>query len=178
MYIDQQRLFSLISTTILDLNTGLSKLNGTGVFFAPELYLAFSIGMEIMKQSHEVFKVPDVYWDRERDLKNGGPSDIVFEQKTDTENKIISVIELKLRDTYDAYKADIVKLLRLNLPDCKRYFCVLLDSFTQENDDRLRKLESEFPGNIKQIGQNSFKVNQNWYKKQVYCVLNLYEVVN
>lgn len=178
MDVNEQRLFDLIKETVSELNKELEEVNGTGIYFAPELYVAFSIGKEIARRKDEIFRVKNVFWGRERDLKNGGPSDIVFEQKFGKNKKVISVIELKLRDKYDAYKADIEKLIRLDLPECRRYFCVLLDSFTKSNDERLLKLESEYSENISRIDQSSFEVNQDWYKKQVYCVLNLYEVVS
>jgi len=178
MEINEQILFEIISENVQKLNCELEIVNETGIFFAPELFIAFLLGKEITKNQELIFNNNNIIWDREIDLGNGGPSDIVLYQLINNERKLGAVFEFKLRDTIDAYKADIEKLLRLERPGLNKYFCVLLDSFTESNDDRLVKLEKEYKENLKRIGQTSFCTKQNWYKSQVYCVLNLYEVLN
>jgi len=176
MEVNRQVLFKTISDNIKGLDKELESLNGSGIFFAPELYIAFLIGKEITRNKEIIFGSKDIVWDRERDLGNGGPSDIVFENIRGEKSEITAVFEFKLRDTVDAYKKDINKLLLLNKPDCRKFFCVLLDSFSKANDDRLKNLEKEYSSQLKLIDKTSFPVNQDWYRKQVYCILNLYEV--
>lgn len=178
MNINETKLFDTIHDYIKAIDSELMTINNTGIFFAPELFLAFGMGLEIMKQKDLIFNEKNILWEREEDLKNGGPTDIIF-RKIQGENKeLVAVMELKLRNNYAAYKADIDKLLRLSNTKCKKYFCVLLDSFTDKNDERLNKLEDEYKGEIIRIKNKSFKTNQNWYKREIYCVLNLYRVEN
>ncbi len=178
MRINENELFESIYDFAADLDKELEDINRKGIFFAPELYVAFGMGKQIMKKKESIFTDAQIEWGREEDLKNGGPTDIIFRNIKNTDKELLAVVELKLRDNYSAYKADIEKLLRLNDNSCKKYFCVLLDSFTTENDKRLIDLESEYQGKITRICNKSFKTNQDWYKKQVYCVLNLYRIEN
>jgi hypothetical protein len=142
-----------------------------GIFFAPELYISFCIGKDITKSCYNIFDT-SVEWLRETNFGNGGPTDIIF-KTADT----YVLIELKLRDTIEAYKADIEKLRRLNIAS-EKFFCVLLDSFTPSNDDRLNKLEKEYSNNLILIGHHVFPTWNNWYKKQIFCNLNLYSITH
>lgn len=165
-----ENLFKIIQTTIEQIDEDLKISNGTGIYFSPELYVAFCLGREISKNRKEIFRQDKVEWLREIDLGNGGPSDIVFKSE-----EHLTVFELKLRGTYDSYKADIEKLKRLK-DGIRKYFCVLLDSFTQQNDDRLIKIEKEYLTAIKNVGHFAFPTWNNWYQRQIYCNLNLYEI--
>ncbi len=164
-------LFRLIQNTIEKIDKELKDSNGTGVYFSPELYVAFCIGREISKNRNEIFQQDEIEWIREIDLGNGGPSDIVFKCE-----ELLIVIELKLRGTYNSYKADIEKLRRLK-GKYRKYFCVLLDSFTEQNDGRLIKIENEYANGIERVGHYAFPTWNNWYQRQVYCNLNLYEII-
>jgi hypothetical protein len=164
-------LFSIIKKTIDDINKDLCETNDTGIYFAPELYVAFRLGQEIMRSRFKVFGTENVEWLREINLGNGGPSDIVF----NTHDGMYIVIELKLRNNYDAYKADIEKLKKLPDNYCK-YFCVLLDSFSDSTDDRLIKLKKHYGDSLRGLGHHSFKTWNNWYSKQIFCHLKLYRI--
>ena len=164
-------LFKTIQTTIRQIDEELKESNGTGIYFSPELFVAFCLGREISKNRGEIFPSDKVEWLREINLGNGGPSDIVFKNEG-----LFTVIELKLRGTYDSYKADIEKLKRLK-DGHRKYFCVLLDSFTEQNDDRLIKIENEYLRGINKVGHISFPTWNNWYQRQIYCNLNLYEII-
>jgi hypothetical protein len=178
MDINDEELFETIYKYVRDLDKELNLLNGEGIFFAPELYIAFGIGKEIMKWKKFIFGNSNMLWGREENLKNGGPTDIIFRKSENNKNELAAVIELKLRDDYFAYEADIEKLLRLDVKNCNKYFCVLLDSFSEDNDKRLTDLETKFKGKLTSIGKGSFETKQNWYKTQVHCILNLYKVEN
>lgn len=166
----ETELFETVKSTINEIENNLHESNKTGVFFSPELYVAFCIGKDIAKRRELIFGTTNIEWQREIDLGNGGPSDIIFKN-----NENYTVIELKLRGTYDSYKADIEKLKRLKIPS-KKYFCVLLDSFTKNNDVRLLKLEQEYKDRLTKIGHYSFPTWNNWYQRQIYCNLNLYRI--
>lgn len=166
------KLFDTIKDSILQIELSLKDFSNKGVYFAPELHLAFCIGQKIMENRTQIFGDERVEWLREINLGNGGPSDIIFKYLDTNKYK---VIELKLRDNYDAYRKDIIKLLKLP-ENYSKYFCVLLDSFSTTNDERLIRLESEFKGNIECIGHFSFPTWNNWYEKGIHCNINLYSV--
>lgn len=166
---NSNKLFSCIKDTVLKIESDLQSTAEKGIFFAPELYTAFSIGCDIKKNSNEIFSAP-AEWLRETNFGCGGPSDIIFKVGSE-----YCFIEVKLRSTYDAYRADIQKLKQLDIAHTK-LFCVLLDSFTPANDSRLTKLEREYAGSLLQIGHHWFPTWDNWYKKPIFCNLNLYRV--
>ena len=95
---------------------------------------------------------------------------MVFNFQTDQK----LVMELKLRDTIHEYEKDIVKLISMD-NTFHKYFCVLLDSYTQNNDERITKLEKKYE-NLESIGHHSFYTNDGWYSKDIYCNLNLYKI--
>lgn len=166
----ETQFFETIKKEVLSIDSDLNSINKTGIYFAPEHYIAFRLGRAIYLNREIIFGIKEIEWLREIKLGNGGPSDIVFK-----DTNVISVIELKLRKTYYSYKLDIEKLKRLD-GNYNRYFCVLLDSFSENNDDRLRKLELEFKGLLFNIGHHSFKTWNNWYENQIFCNLNLYSI--
>lgn len=178
MKINEEELFNTIYKYTLKKEFELNDLNEKGIFFAPELYLAFGFGKEITKNRIEIFDVQNIDWGREDNLGNGGPSDIIIRNKRSNDKSEMMVMEIKLRDNYNSYKADIEKLLHPVIQKSNKYFCVLLDSFKPENDERLTKIENEYKGKLRRVNQKSFKTNQDWYNKQIYCVLNLYRVTN
>jgi hypothetical protein len=163
-------LFEVIKETIIDIDKDLKSINGTGVFFAPELYVAFCIGKEIYKNRNQIFKNDEVKWARETNLGNGGPSDICF--KVDDKNV---VIELKLRSTTEAYESDIQKLSRLNESD-EKFFCVLVDKLN-DKDGRLINLAAISGNKIINVGQHEFLTLFSAYKSKTYCDLNLFRVL-
>lgn len=164
-----QNLFNCIRETVLTIDTDLKATADKGIFFAPELYTAFSIGRDIKKNSESIFISP-AEWLRETNFGCGGPTDIAF--KVDNHHFFV---EVKLRNNISAYKADIEKLRRLDNNSVK-IFCVLLDSFTPQNDSRITELEKQYSGSLHHIGHHSFPTWNDWYIKQVFCNLNLYSI--
>ena len=157
---NEKILFEIIKIEVIAIENEL-KLLDKGVFFAPELYVGFRIAKSIYLHRQIIFNADNVRWNREVKLGKDGPSDIVFEFG----DKNCLVIELKLRDTFDKYNADILKQERLvtNEEDTKyfKYFCVLLDSFTEQNDERIDKLDKAH--NLVKIGHYPFPTKQDWY---------------
>ena len=169
--LNTSNLFNNIKKTVLKIEEELLHINKTGVFFAPELYIAFCVGKDIMQNQQQIFNTTNVKWCREIDLNNGGITDIMFE----IGNKQI-VIEVKIRDDIHSYKRDIEKLNRLKT-NSQKFFCVLLDSFAETNDKRLIELENFYGNSISKIGQHAFPTWDVIYKKQIFCNLNLYLIV-
>lgn len=167
-----KKIFDSIKNTAILIDENLKLLCNKGIYFAPEIYLTFCIGQKIMENREDIFGTNNKEWLREKDLGNGGPSDIVFSSE---DGKPFIVIELKLRDTYQSYEDDIKKLLNLQ-GNFTKYFCVFLDSFSKSNDERLTNLENNYKEKLIKVGHFSFKTWNNWYQNQVYCNLNLYRV--
>lgn len=173
----EKLIFEAIKYTVLAEEEDLKQIE-KGIFFAPELALAYSIGKTIYRDREKIFNQPSnkILWRREINLNNGGPSDIIFEVEYESGETHFFVIELKLRDTVDAYQKDIDKLKVLGLKYTK-LFCVLIDTFDKENDLRIRKLEENNFGVLHRISDFLiFKTIQDWYKKDVFCVVGLWKI--
>lgn len=124
--LNQEHLFGLITGVIQQIEKELAQYK-KGIFFAPELHIAFEIGKALFKERRNVFGTEEVKWHREVDLKNGGPSDLVFEANNE---KI--VFEFKVSDTSQSYEKDINKLERLSESNefiRHRFFIALVDHF-------------------------------------------------
>ncbi len=154
-----------------------------GIFFAPELVLAFSIGKVIYRDRANIFNAPadKINWKREINLNNGGPSDIVFEVENSSEITQSYVIELKLRNTFDSYQADIDKLIRLPSKEDKSYtklFCALIDTFDKEDDLRIKTIEKNNEDTISRVDDFLiFKTIEDRYSsKDVHCVVGLWHI--
>jgi hypothetical protein len=152
-----------------------------GIFNMPELAFVYDCGKAIMLNRRDIFGEVDVKWEREVDLKNGGPTDLVF--RLQKENRLIA-IEFKLRDTKDAYLRDVSKLLALsadnvNGMEITRVFCALVDTFSHKcsSDTRITSLDND--PRVRRINQDrlSFKTSQSRYSSDVSCVVCLWEVV-
>lgn len=170
---NEDKLYKTILMEVLSIEKELETLK-EGVFFAPELYIGFRISKAIYKIKSAIFPdLEDVVWLRECDLKNGGPSDIVFKYG---DNNFL-VIELKLRNTIDSYEQDILKLGRLKDEDgikYHKYFCALVDAFKDKEDGRLQYLISKY--RLKDTRHSLFETKKYGYKNDIYCHLTLINV--
>lgn len=156
-----------------------------GIFHMPELAFAYACGKTIMKHRLVVFDTSEVTWHRERSF-NSGPVDLVFECKDQ-----IFAIEFKMRNTADAYKADIAKLAALEIkPDHKqlsRIFCALVDVFEkcENNDDgRLNAIDEydiqtdEYDIQTERLCESVvIPTVQDWYIQPTSCVVGVWSVV-
>jgi len=124
-----------------------------------------------MKNKREIFGDIIPEWQREEDLGNGGPTDLVFEY----ENKERIAIEFKLRDTHDAYIKDLDKLDKLDSRNIAKIFCALTDTFTSNlpHDERIQVVEKHFKGRLKSLLKPNriFSTIQNWYQRDVTCIV-------
>ena len=152
-----------------------------GIFDMPELAFAYVCGKWIMKNCQDVFGHDDVVWQREIDLGNGGPTDLVF--RLQQMNRLIAV-EFKMRDKIDNYRRDVDKLLAINPDKAKnmaitRVFCALVDTFSHKgpNDERILALDSD--PRLRSIKKERliFDTKQKWYSSNIACVLCIWEVV-
>lgn len=148
-----------------------------GIFFVPELAFAYLCGRSIINNKEIIFGSIDVNWKREENIGSGGPTDIILELSN---GKCIA-IEFKLRDKASAYIKDLAKLSRLPSENYVRLFCVLIDTFTESLpcDGRLSQIESFAGAKIEPIFKpEPFPTKQNWYVKDVSCVMGLWEISN
>jgi len=149
----------------------LRRIAYEGIFFMPELAFAYACGKAIMENKHEIFGDDIPCWQREVDLKNGGPTDLVFEY----ENKERIAIEFKLRDTHDAYIKDLNKLDKLDSKNTAKIFCALTDTFTSmlPNDERIQEVEKHFNGRLVSLLEKKpiFPTIEHWYQRDVTCIV-------
>ena len=173
---NDQLLYNIIVELLKSEDKELHPLTNFGIFYAPELYIAFIIGKEIKKNEITVLG-RSMDWIREIDLKNGGPTDFAFINKDKDSNGKEYAFELKLRDTYEAYCADIEKLKRLD-GNYLKYFLALVDSSTkdQDKDPRIVKIEKTYP-KLKRVAPFiSFKTQDNWYVGDITCIVALWKL--
>ncbi len=171
--IDETKLFDSIKSVVLKVEADLYGINETGIFFAPELYLAFEIGKALLKEKEAIFGTNDLEWIRERNLGNGGPSDLIFQSK---DRKDFVVFEFKIASTFHEYERDIIKLQKLLSNDeitYHKFFVALIDHFPNKYDGRIDYLEKS---GLLCLGNKDFEVKHSGYAGNVNCNLVLYEV--
>jgi hypothetical protein len=169
--IDNTKLFDSIKSVVLQIETELYEINKSGIFFAPELYLAFEIGKALFREREAIFGTIDLEWIRERNLGNGGPSDLIFECGNE---KI--VFEFKIASTYNDYERDVIKLQKLLSNDkitYHKFFVALIDHFPNKYDGRIDYLEKS---GLRCLGNKDIEVKYSGYRGNVNCNLVFYEV--
>ena len=102
---NKQELFNTIMSSIQEIENELHGVD-KGIFFAPELYIAFKMGFSIYQNRKNIFIGEKVEWLRETSFSKGSIADIAFE----VDDKKC-VFELKVRSTGPSYESDINKLL-------------------------------------------------------------------
>lgn len=76
--IDTKLLFDSIVDSIAKIKEELNQLD-KGIFFAPELYIAFKIGINIYQNKEKIFNTSNVKWHRETAFLKGSITDLAFE---------------------------------------------------------------------------------------------------
>jgi hypothetical protein len=169
-----KKLYRTIFKTIKKESKILEKLVKQGIFFAPELYIAFLIGKSLKKNDEKIFG-EKVTWIRETTIKNSnGPVDFLFQG-----NKKQYIFELKLRDTSHYYKKDIEKLIRLKEENRQLFFLALVDAWdvTDKIDPRIIELNKLSP-NLKPVQEfKSFPILQSRYSQDQKCTVALWELI-
>jgi len=170
-YMDSERLYEVIYATLFAEDKDLTQLTDKGIFYAPELYIAFILGKNIKKNEHSIFN-EKVNWVRETNLGNTGPTDFAFQV-----DRLTYAFELKLRDTVHSYKSDIEKL-KLLKNGFRKFFIALVDSWEteKEKDLRILSLEKQYPELKRANNFLSFHTEQDRYKKQACCTVCVWEI--
>lgn len=122
-----QLLYDVASDVARREDRTLHDLTATGVFFMPEIAYAYAVGKEMTHRARALFPGERVEWQRELDLKGGGPTDLVLRVG---ERRPLAV-EFKLPAPWPKYVADIAKLRRVHDHHPGRYdlaFCALMDA--------------------------------------------------
>ena len=168
---NEKLLYSVIFETLKNEDKELTCLTNSGIFYSPELYIAFILGKNIKRSDKDIFS-ESVEWIRETNFGNGGPTDFAFK----TNNKTY-VFELKLRDTYHSYFSDIEKLKKLD-ERFKKYFLALVDSWQNQkvNDERIQKVSNEYPSLTKISEFESFSTKQDRYQNNICCTVALWKI--
>ena len=123
-----------------------------------------------MKNQTAIFGDAEYRWVREKEFKNYGISDLVFEAVDDNPE---IVIEFKMDDSSHKYLRDIAKL-RILEGNFKKYFCSLKWVFTGQVEDFLSKLKKEFDSKL--IGHKTIDTSVGSSKRGDQCLLTLWEV--
>ncbi len=173
---NEEKLYKCIYDILENESSEIEKLTGEGIFYAPELYIAFLLGKKIKINEFEIFN-EETNWVREINLGNGGPTDLcIF-----TQNKFYA-FEFKIRATIDSYSRDIEKLIKLkNYHDkvIEKYFIALVDSFDSEDikDERILDLEKRYP-ELKRVATfKNFKAIQKVFSSNpTYCKVAVWKI--
>ena len=107
----ESELFATILKVATDENVILMEQFGKGIFFMPELAFAYLCGKSIMKNQTAIFGNIEYHWVREKEYKNYGIADMLFEVMDDSPE---IMIEFKMDIPSYKYLADIEKLRRLD----------------------------------------------------------------
>jgi hypothetical protein len=170
---DEELLYSTIYNRLAQEDKELTSLTEHGVFFAPELYLAFILGKEIKKYEMKIFG-QQTEWIRETDFRNGGPTDFAFETKTD---KKTYVFEVKLRSKVESYSRDIEKLKKLD-NSYSKYFLAIIDSWDtqRENDNRIVSIEKLHLDISRVSAFKGFPTIFKAFQGDIYCTIGLWKL--
>ncbi|WP_298441860.1 hypothetical protein [uncultured Ferrimonas sp.] len=152
----------------------LAPLAPEGIFYMPELAFAYQCGKAVMRDPAAIFGTDKVTWHRERDLGNGGPTDLLFE--LDDGRQL--AIEFKLRSTSRAYQADVNKLAQIDDGNCTKLFCALVDVFSKDlpDDGRQRHIEAMSTPQVTVVFKHEFATRQQRYASAVSCVVALWQI--
>lgn len=174
----ERGIFQCIAYTALRMDLENFKLNGSGIYFSPELQISFEIGKQIFLFRDKIFRdfLEDgvtIDWKREEKIPGNTIFDIIFEIKNNGGDLIKRfVIELKLRTTIHKCLNDVKKIQALDELN-HGLFCVMSDGFDPEQDGWLKEFEK---AGASRIDVMSFPTNQSWYKKEDYCKVQLFRV--
>ena len=166
IYTINDNIFNVIKRVILQEEITLKTLCDKGIFFVPEIALAYAIGKEIYINRELIFGNNDVEWLREVTFdKAGGPSDLVFKLPTFDDKNLFWNIEFKIAGTKESYLNDINKLRRLP-NDHEALFCAITDSWMNKPDERSSIFQDESQIAINYANTISFETKTK-YSNQI-----------
>ena len=152
----------------------LSQAFRKGIFFMPELALAYAAGKAIAKALAATYPNESVAWTREERIGPDGPSDLIISGVG--WRKL--VIEFKVSQGDSDYLADIAKLKRLDPAKYIRVFCALCDVKESDLpiDARIQAVERD--SSVKRIGDlTAFRTKHLAYVGNIYCVLGVWAIL-
>jgi hypothetical protein len=158
-----QTIGGIIKDTVDNIDRELKEIADKGIFFAPELHIAFECGQKIFNDRDKIWRDCQYDWKRETKYENYGLADLVFEPR-DKANKEY-VIEFKVLQTLDQYLRDIEKLKKLPTEKYERFFCAILGFFKNQEGQHINELK-KYDGlelisasNAQQTWQMNYKEN-------------------
>lgn len=135
------KICSSIADTVSRIDKELKTIDNKGIFFAPELHIAFECGKDITTNGQNIWGQQSYKWKREIKFESYGLADLFF--TSDNGDKGI-VIEFKVLQTIDAYINDIEKLKKLDGEKFERFFCAILGFFKNQEMEHINKLSGKY----------------------------------
>jgi hypothetical protein len=160
------KICSSISDTVFRIDEELRTIDNKGIFFAPELHIAFECGKTITSNGQKIWGQEKYKWKRETKFENYGLADLFF--STDNGDKGF-IIEFKILQTIDAYIRDIEKLKRLDGEKYERFFCAILGFFDNKQNEHIDKLIEKYGDEIELLDKTTPR--ETWpinYKGKIF----------
>lgn len=164
-----------ISSTVSRIDSELKGIDKKGIFFAPELHIAFECGKAITVNGPNIWGEKPYKWKRETKFENYGLVDLCFEGDTKVDKTII--IEFKVLQTLDAYINDIEKLKKLGSSNFEKYFCAILGFFKHQKNEHIDKLSDKYGQEIDLLFNST--PCETWplnYKEPLYYSTAIWEI--
>ena len=135
------KICSSIADTVSRIDEELKTIDNKGIFFAPELHIAFECGKTITTSGQNIWGQRPYKWNRETKFENYGLADLFFH--SDNGDKGL-IIEFKILQTIEAYISDIEKLKKLDGEKYERFFCAILCFFNHQEGEHINKLSEKY----------------------------------
>jgi len=142
------KICSSITDTVSRIDYELRTIDNKGIFFAPELHIAFECGKAITASGQNIWGQRPYKWRRETKFENYGLADLFF--ASDKGDKGL-VIEFKILQTIDTYISDIDKLKKLDGDKFEKFFCAILGFFKNQDNEHVDKLSEKYGQEIELI---------------------------
>jgi len=168
--ISESRLFSTILQVAEDENKYLFDHFRKGIFFMPELAFSYQCGKAVMEDKTSILGNSEYSWVREKEYKDYGFADLVFELEND-EPEI--VIEFKMDDTWNSYLKDVEKLRSL-AGNYRRFFCSLKWVYSDQVETFMETLKNKLDSTL--IGKKDLETIVKAGSRGDRCLLTLWEV--
>lgn len=168
------KICSSIADTVSRIDEELKTIDNKGIFFAPELHIAFECGKTITSSGQNIWGQKNYKWRRETKFENYGLADLFF--STDNGDKGV-IIEFKILQTIDAYISDIEKLKKLDRERFEKYFCAILGFFENQQNEHIDKLNEKYGEEIELL--NKTTPRETWsinYKGKIFYSTVLWKV--
>lgn len=154
------------------------RRSGKGIMKCPELAFVYLVAKEWKKQSCQIFNA-DMKWFLEHtdNEKGFNRTDLYIEQQP-----LNIAIEFKMGYALTEWEQDIEKLLKININNILRIFCLIKTYDLDPNkkipkDEQISKFEDELKKvNLKKLASDFFCTLLDGQERK--CVVSLWEVVS